>query len=363
MGKTWGQFTDILIKKASEKNIPLIGQLELTSRCNLKCKMCYVCNGQSDRKAIDNELSAEQWLNLIGEAKAAGVMFLVLTGGEVFLRQDFEEIYEEISRMGFNIEINTNATLITPEKAKWLGRIPPSKVSITMYGASPETYENVCGIGEAYDRAVRGIDLLLDQGINVDIKTTLVKSNVNDFISLAEFAESRGIQLGIVDYVSPRREGCNTRPENERLSPQKLAEFEVTADKYFKEKYGDKLDSTIKANDTCEGNDTDNMDLDCGAGKTSFWVTWDGRMIPCGFMNSIATLPFEKGFYSAYEEMRELSTTVLTCKECRECEYKEHCMSCPAMLESEAGRYDRPAPYFCEFAKKKQELLEGMGGL
>ena len=64
--------------------------------------------------------TAEEWIDLSRQARDAGVLYVLLTGGEVFLRSDFRQIYEAISEMGFSVQIYTNGTLITPEIAKWL---------------------------------------------------------------------------------------------------------------------------------------------------------------------------------------------------------------------------------------------------
>lgn len=363
MSATWGQLGNKLIKQARSKRIPIAGQFELTSRCNLKCKMCYVARPIDDKEAILRERSAEEWIRLAQEARDAGMLYLLLTGGEIFVRPDFKRIYEEISMMGFNIELYTNATMITPEIAKWLAYIPPSRIGITMYGASPETYGKVCGNANAFESTVRGIDLLLSKDINLWLKTTVVRDNAKDFDELAEFAEKRGVEFGIVNYISPRREGCNTCPESHRLSPKELVEYELYVDKHFRNKPKKLLNS--KQVDGCS-NETDVTDeapiqnindaFKCPSGKCAFWVTWDGKMTPCALVNEPEALPFEKGFSASWNEIQHLCSSVPVCEECTQCSIKNYCMSCPARLQAETGSYDKPAQYLCELAKIKSTL-------
>lgn len=84
MGTTWGKLGDKLLKQANQMRIPIGGQFELTSRCNLKCKMCYVSCPSNDKNALSREHSADEWIKIAKEARDAGMLYLLLTGGEVF---------------------------------------------------------------------------------------------------------------------------------------------------------------------------------------------------------------------------------------------------------------------------------------
>lgn len=359
MGLTWGKLGSRLYKSAKSKRVPISGQFELTARCNLQCKMCYICRPATDRNSIQRERTAEEWIRLAKEARDAGMLYLLLTGGEIFLRKDFMEIYTEISRMGFHIEIYTNATLITPEIANALGRIPPAKVGVTIYGASPETYERVCGNRKGYRLAKRGVDLLLAEGITVWLKTTIVKGNVDDFDKIAQYAENLGVEFGIVSYISPRREGKCTNPEGERLSPSELLCFREYSNNYFTTRHA-QMNYDSK---TCFDEDRTAIDgeelcsksvdaFDCTAGKCSFWITWDGRMTPCPLMDKPQTLPLEDGFTNAWKDIQKGCSLIPMSVDCKECSNKDECIPCPARLKMETGYYDKPAPYLCELIKE-----------
>ncbi len=356
MSITWDKLSDKLVELAIEKRIPLIGQFELTSRCNLQCKMCYVCNSANDKVAISKERSATEWISIVEAARDAGMLYLLFTGGEVFLRQDFKEIYEEVSMMGLNVMVYTNGTLITPEIAKWLGPTPPSKVEVTLYGASSETYEKVCGNPQGFNQAIRGIDLLLTEGIGLKIRTTVVKGNASDFDKIAEIADSRGVELGIVDYISPRRDGYRTYPEGERLAPKELAAYIKNVDDYFIRNENTGLEG-IKPNRE-KGKPIKNTEsalelstFFCEAGRCAFWITWDGRMTPCGLMNQPEVFPFENGFSDSWVELGKKCLEIPICEECSSCSLRENCICCPARLKNETGFYNKPAEYLCSLAQ------------
>lgn len=363
MSITWEQFGRNLVNRSILERIPIAGQFELTARCNLKCKMCYVCESGNDMSTQKKERTASEWIKLAQEAKNAGMLYLLLTGGEIFIRNDFKEIYEELSKMGFNIELYTNATMITPEIANWLGKMPPSRIGITLYGASPETYHRVTGNANAYYQATRGVDLLLSEGIKIWLKTTVIHDNAEDFNKLTEFADNRGIKFGVVNYVSPRRDGTGTNPQSERLSPLELIEYEKHANIYFNNN-SEKDSDKSKTNNCSEEFESiipkvsyESYDaFKCPSGKAAFWVTWDGKMTPCSLLNSPSTLPFENGFSNAWENLKKLCSLVPSCSTCNNCSLKDYCMTCPARLQAETGSFEKPSQYLCDLALLNKSL-------
>lgn len=353
-----------MVPVAKKNKTLLSAAFELTSRCNLKCKMCYVCQDAKDMEHKDKELTVDQWIEIAEGARNAGLLFLILTGGEVFLRKDFKQIYEKLHKMGFIITIYTNGTLITPEIAKWLASTPPYMVSITMYGASRETYEKVTGLADGYDRVCKAIDSLAAEGIRYEIKTVALKENKEDYDQLLDFARQRKLALGVVNYISPRREEGNTSPLEERLDPEDLVEYEVHINKRNEELgfvINDKTsENPVQIEDTfgikSENNDKNDA-FQCLAGKGAGWVTWDGRLLPCGLLDLIEAFPLKQGFAKSWEKIVDQCLRVSSCEECQSCEYESYCEHCPARLFKETGYVDMPAPYLCELAKKRKDSI------
>ncbi len=368
MAGGWARLYRKLIDDATENNTPISGFFELTSRCNLHCKMCYICSQQGDRSIAERELSAEQWISLGKEARENGLLFLTLTGGEIFIRNDFWDIYDAFSEMGFSLTLFTNASLLNSEKVKRLGAKPPSKVSITLYGARPETYGRVTGHPEALRNTLQAVRMLIDEGIKPELKTTIIKYNSHEFEEMAEIADSMGIIINIVNYVSPRREGSGTTPEEMRLSPADLIAFEKRvmalneklALRQKKEEDTVQLDKDIMINSEIDAHNSgafkeamQHSAFKCIAGKCGFWVSWDGRLMPCGILNEPYTEPLKIGFGKAWEQLRQACLTVPECKDCASCSYKQKCMACPGRLLSETGSFEKPAEYLCQMAKER----------
>lgn len=360
MDLSWEQLGAKLISTSNKKGLPLVGQFELTSRCNLNCSMCYVrtsdrcVNPAGGNEAAPSELTARQWIKLAEQAKEAGTLYLLLTGGEVFTRSDFRTIYEEIAMMGFNIELLTNATLITPEIAQWLGRVPPSTVGITLYGASAETYGQVCGNPQAYEQAINGIKLLLNEGLTLLLKTTVVRSNVKDFRKIADFSFKENLEFGIVNYISPRRDGCNTLTDEVRLSPEELVLFEADAERYLRSKRKSPPSGNIK--DVVPPPLYEDDNNTCTAGRSAYWITSDGRMTACGLMEEPFSLPVNLGLAEAWKLLKQEFAGLPKSQECSNCELQEYCMTCPARLKNETGFYNKASEYICKHAQYRKIL-------
>ena len=211
------------LKKMPDRS-PINGTFELTGRCNLKCNMCLL---RVDKKCMDKlnlkELTANEWINMAQQAKDAGTVGLLLTGGEVMLRQDFCEIYEEIAQMGFLITVYTNATMVTDKIMDIFRRFPPHKIGVTMYGASNETYKKMCGCEDGFDRFVDGVNQLTQLPSLFDMRTTIVKENLYDLEAMKKFTSERfGLtqQLTISRIVINKIRNGIACPKESRLTPE-----------------------------------------------------------------------------------------------------------------------------------------------
>ena len=96
--------------------------------------MCYGNQAPSDTARRAKELSVPAWLELARDAVDNGMVFLLLTGGEIFLRPDFLDLYTPLTRMGLVVNLFTNGTLISDRVAARLAEAPPSRTEITLYG-------------------------------------------------------------------------------------------------------------------------------------------------------------------------------------------------------------------------------------
>ena len=337
-----------LLAKGARAGLPVMGTFELTPRCNLQCKMCYIRLTEKEMRPLGRELTATQWLSLAREAVDAGMVFLLLTGGEPLLRQDFCEIYEGLAAMGISVSINTNAVLLRGRIRDLLKERPPAHVNITLYGTSRETYGALCGNPDAYDSVMDALYWLKDNGILVNLNATLTPQNKDDWAAIKAFAERGQLNFRPTMYAFPPARRSNAAAFT-RLSPQEvgamLAQNELARhgcaglDAWLAS-----LDSSSLADDRilAEGEP-----MRCYAGRSQFWVTWSGEMTACGMLDTPKADPFGQGFVPAWNSLREAVGSIRLCSDCAVCPHRKLCSTCAAVTYAETGRFDGKPEYMC----------------
>ncbi len=355
--------SDYLFSKASKNKIPLSATFELTPVCNFSCKMCYV---RKTPNAIKEEgkrvLTVEEWLSLAGECHKAGTLYLLLTGGEPFAYPDFRKLYTELHKMGFLISVNTNASLIDEETVEWLKKFAPMRINVTLYGASDETYGKICGNADGYRKAINGIKLLAQAGIPVVINASMIPENSDDLEKIALFGKEMGLNTRISTYMFPpiRRE---REKSDSRLTPETSAEC-----------YMRKIESQLSheqckalAEKLLDKTETDEREtwgvndefMRCRAGRSSFWISWEGKMTACGMMDfPVAKNPFREPFQQCWQDLTEKVRTTPVLKDCSGCKLREICRPCVAMLYSESGDVNKKSEYLCQTAQLTYEKLQ-----
>lgn len=356
----------MMCSRAAEKKIPISGSFELTPRCSLNCKMCYIRMTPEQMKPLGTERTAQEWISMAQQAKNAGMVFLLLTGGEPLLRADFKPLYSELSKMGFSIDINTNGTLIDEEMVEFLHNNPPARLNITLYGANSETYRRLCGDANAFDRVVFAIDALRAAGLLVSLNATITPENVCDTEKIVEFAKSRGLNLKLTSLViPPMRRG--TQETAHRLSAEDAAMAAAHAHlRYFGKDAIQARLQNLKTGipDTSLLDDcvqTGESGTGCLAGNSQFWIAWNGEMYPCCMMPQISVRPFETGFDAAWEQIVQESARVQRTPQCVSCELRPFCPSCAALRyrETDGNPSIRPE-YLCKMTAAYCSALKNL---
>ena len=345
----YGTLTRELLNRAAIQRQPAYGTFELTNRCNLICNMCYVRHPAGDKVIRQKELTSFEWLEIARQAKDNGMVFLLLTGGEIFLRRDFFEIYEPLTRFGFIITLFTNSTLITDDIADRLAQIPPTCIETTLYGATNITYEKVTGIPGSYSRCCVGIESLIKRGIKPSLKATITQQNIHELDAMREMSKVWGLPFKAGWILTGRPDGGASDVVACRLSACDCVELE-TSNKASPSQW-DKM--------TLRKPPSDNNNFNCVAGKSAFYINPFGEMGVCLDLPLPAARPLNIGFIKAWEEIQKIvDSASLLSKTCYECSARGYCQRCPAWSYIENKTLNEPVSYLCEISHARKKRYE-----
>ena len=176
---------------------------ELTLQCNERCFHC----GSSCTAARGDELSRDEWFRIIDEVKRdfdISRMQLCITGGEPLLNRDFFDIMGYAHSQGFRWGMTSNATLITPAVARRLADAGMGTISVSIDGLR-ETHDELRGLAGGYDRAMAGIQNLIDVGAfrNVQVTTVVNHGNIAQLDELFELMDGLDIDSWRVINLEP----------------------------------------------------------------------------------------------------------------------------------------------------------------
>ena len=346
--------------------VPFSGSFELTPRCKMNCKMCYIRMTEQEMEKVGRELPVEEWLRIAREAVAEGMTMVLLTGGEALLYRDFKKFYLELRKMGVFISINSNGTMLTEEWIEFFRQYPPAKFNITLYGGSNETYQRLCGNPRGFDQIRAGIERLQEAGIEILLNCTITNFNVDDMEAMVQFANDHGLHINATTYNFPpvRKEGvdelalCRPTPTEAAINRIKLNWYTSKKKEYFlafarnilKEDYSQDAEARCEIEQEGDG-------ILCAAGRSNFWVTWDGRMLPCGIIPDQSVPIDGRPIRDVWHEITEMAARVRLCSECRDCKKKELCAPCAAKLSAETGFFDKKPEYLCQYTDEYIRLL------
>lgn len=355
----------MLMARARRTHTPANGSIELLPLCNMSCNMCYVRMTREEMERKGRLRTAEEWLDIGRQMKKAGVLFLLLTGGEPFLYPDFRNLYLGLREMGMILTINTNGTLIDEDWAEFFGKYKPRRVNITLYGTDEETYTSLCHYPGGYEKTMRGISLLRKRGVDVKVGASLARGNREDLDRILDLGEEQGVPVRVDTYMMPAvRERSLPYNLQSRLDPEEAAKARIHA---LKREMGPDLfcqyvKQSVEKADHPEPAEQKPGQMACMAGSCSFTINWQGEMRPCVVLTEPAISVFEVGFEAAWNYMVEETGKILLNATCSTCHLRHLCRTCAASALLEEGGYDRVPEYMCRYAEESLRILKGEWG-
>ena len=345
---SYGAFSADLHRRQAGERVPLQVSIEVTRRCPLECLHCYNNLPMGDMEAKQRELTKDEHFRMLDELVEMGCFWLLYTGGEIFARKDFLEIYTYAKKKGFLITLFTNGTIINEQIADYLVEWPPFAIEITLYGRTRETYEALTAVAGSYDRCLRGIKLLKERGLPLKLKTVATSINKHEVVAMRRFAEDElGVEFKMDGQVNPRID-CSQSPLAVRLTPEEVVALDMSAPKGASE-YRRLANHDLENPPNLAQIDTV---YHCGGGMSGFAINAYGEMGICVISQQETFSVREVGVAKVWEgsllQLRSRKRTRAT--KCNQCRIQSLCGMCPANGEMESGDRESPVEFLCHVA-------------
>lgn len=300
--------------------IPINATIELLTRCNLRCEHCYIPSHTGAG------LSFEQITSILDQLHEMGTLYLVLTGGEIFVRPDIMEIIRYARRKGFSVTLFSNATLTTEEQIAELKELHIASFSCTVFSMDPEVHDAITGVKGSLEKTLRTMELVKQYGIPGEIKNAIMKRNYADWKAVDDYAVENGFS-----HIS----SANILPKSDRdQKPTELGlDYEQT-----KAVWKEQEERGLQEKGQFGWNESDYI---CDLIQMSVFIDCSGDVFPCNSFfykcGNVLQQPLREIWNKSEAHRYLLSLRKKDFPGCCACEDRAYCVKCPGNAFMESG--------------------------
>lgn len=257
--------------------------LELTYKCPLKCAFCSNPTNLDD---LDNELTTDEWKQVIRDAKNMGSMQIGFSGGEPTLRKDLEELVEEASNLGYYTNLITSGIGLTTKRLERLKKVGLRHIQLGMQSSESVTTHWLAGV-DCFDKKIKIAKEIKRLGFPMVLNVPISKINIHLVPQIIELAAEIGVEyleLANVQYYNWALINRDQLiPTQEELIKAETQVIEA------RQRLGDKMTLFFVIPDYFEGRPKACMN---GWGSIHLTVAPDGTVLPCSQARSMKHLNF-----------------------------------------------------------------------
>jgi len=332
---------------------------EITKRCNLRC---LHCRGSSDLDAADGP-SKERSFQILDQIKEVERPVIILTGGEPLLREDIFDIAEYGSSIGMKVVLATNGTLLNRENVKRIKDSGIRRVSISIDSANEKEHDEFRNVDGAFRKAIEGIRILKEEGVEFQINTTVTKRNLNQIGKIMDMAMGLGAASYHIFLLVPT--GRGKMLDKEAIEKEEYERFLLWL-------YRRSQDVPIHIKPTCspqyyrilrqeagklefKRHGLDAITRGCLGGISFCFISSDEKVQPCGYLEIECGNLKKNSFKEIWENspiFNSLRNFSLYKGKCGRCEYIKFCGGCRARAYEINGDYLEEDP-ICYYEPKR----------
>ncbi len=335
-------------------------QFELSSRCNERCIHCYIPN---NKKNHGFDMPLDKVKAIIDEFSAMGGIHITLSGGEAFLHKDLFEIVKYSREKDLKISILSNLITLKPEDIPFLKSMNLSLIQTSLYSTEEDIHDAITTVKGSCKKTKAAIEMLIAADIPVQISCPIMKTNLNSYIGVLDYAKKYNIKAQ-TDYIMMARSDFSTDNLNQRLSIEEtetLLRQIIERDIAYTER-------TLKQIPKKEA-----MLLDfekfkkqplCSVGYDNCCITANGDVYPCaGWQAYILGNIYKQSLKEIWENSPKVkflrTITEETFEKCLKCEAYNYCSRCLVRNFNESnGDMFKINKAFCDEAFLLKRLVE-----
>ena len=301
---------------------------ELTYRCVERCIHCYI--DDAPKFCAADELTLNEYKNILQQARELGCINVLFTGGEVLLRPDLCDIVEYAVKLGFIVNIYTTGTGLTAEVFDRLCAAKVNGISVSLYSGIASEHDKITGVKGSFEKTLKAALMFKSRGVNTFIKCVVMKQNFDSLESLFELGKRLNIYVtAVARIISGHESKC-------------AADYALGSLELYKKFY--ELNSRyVDADHTADKFSREQLlnGTSCRAGLNSLSIDPFGGVRPClSFPKAFGNVR-EDDLQTLWERARHLKLPNRLMRritsQCETCQYLEHCNVCVAELIIEQG--------------------------
>jgi radical SAM protein with 4Fe4S-binding SPASM domain len=350
--------------KAHTQFIPLNVSLELTQTCNIRCVHCYNFDRDQPKAARaaacgqatpdggaapKRELALPEILSLLADLRAAGCLFLSLTGGEVLTFPHLFAVLDRARELNLAVQLLTNGTLLRPGVAARLASYRNLLgVSISLYGGTPEVHDGITQVRGSWRRTWDGARRLKALGISVRLKLIIMKANAHEVETMRVQATEGGFPYMADLTITGRHDG----------DPSSLATRidDVQLERLYDGPLRDFLPQTLERTHAGE--------TSCNCARGNCGISAYGDVYPCIAVpwtaGNVRAQPFAEIWRTSPVFQRIRGLRLADYKDCAPCGDKAFCSRNRGAAFNASGSYTGTDPFVCRTAAITRKIAARM---
>lgn len=182
--------------------------LKVGYSCNNLCKHCVIADSKEKliQNNISSDLTTEECLRQIDEELQKGIARIVLTGGEVTVRKDFDTIIKKCVESDLAITVQTNGRRLGSEHViRAVKDVEDIKFIVALHGANASTHDNITQVKGSFAETCKGISVISEYNKLVILKVVISQLNAFELPDIVTLAQKLGVKY--ICFAFPHGQG------------------------------------------------------------------------------------------------------------------------------------------------------------